>query len=317
MSVILKDEFLVADKEMRKVYNDTMIDLANDDKNIVLLEADLMGAIATKGFSQTHPDQFINIGIMEQNMMGVAAGLNVRGLKPYVHTFGPFATRRCFDQLFLSIGYAGLNAVIIGSDAGVTAAHNGGTHMPFEDLGLVRLIPNMKVYEVSDPVQFENVLRQVNDKFELSYIRIVRKNTLSLYEKPSTFELGKGVVLKDGTDVTIVASGIMVEKALGAAKLLEAEGVSTAVIDMFTIKPIDKTLLEQYAEKTKCIVTAENHNIIGGLGSAVLEALAEKAVRVKQVGVMNRYGQVGPQPFLEEEYNLLSKDIVKAVKEML
>lgn len=315
MSVLLKNEYKNAEKEMRQVYNDTLIELAKEDPNIVLLEADLMGAIKTNGFQEAYPDRTINIGIMEQNMMGVAAGLNLRGLKPYVHTFGPFATRRCFDQLFLSLGYAGLNAVIIGSDAGVTAAHNGGTHMPFEDLGLVRLVPNMTVYEVSDPVQFENVLRQVNDKFELSYIRIVRKSTLSLYEQPSTFKLGKGVVLKEGLDATIVASGIMVEKALQAHEILKSEGIHVSVIDMFRIKPIDRDLLKDYAEKTNCIITAENHNVIGGLGSAVLEALSDVAVKVKQVGVQNRYGQVGPQSFLEKEYHLDAIDIVKAVKE--
>lgn len=317
MSVILKNEFKIAKKEMRQVYNDTLIELAKEDANIVLLEADLMGAIKTNGFQEAYPERTINIGIMEQNMMGVAAGLNVRGLKPYVHTFGPFATRRCFDQLFLSLGYAGLNAVIIGSDAGVTASHNGGTHMPFEDLGLARLVPNMTVYEVSDPVQFENVLRQVNDKFELSYIRIVRKSTLSLYEQPSTFKLGKGVVLKEGLDATVVASGIMVEKALEAHDILNKQGIHVSVIDMFRIKPIDSKLLRDYAQKTRGIVTAENHNIIGGLGSAVLEALSDVAVKVKQVGVHNRYGQVGPQAFLEKEYQLTADEIVKAVKELL
>ncbi|MEC9485714.1 MAG: transketolase family protein [Candidatus Izemoplasma sp.] len=317
MSIKLKKEFKPAKKEMRLAYNDTMVKLAKEDDRVVLLEADLMGSIKTSGFQKKFPERTINIGIMEQNMMGVAAGLNIRGMKPYIHSFAQFATRRAFDQLFLSLGYSDLNATIIGSDAGVSASHNGGTHMPFEDLGLVRLVPNMTVLEMSDPVMFEDVLTQLNDKNMLSYIRIVRKETLGVYEEGSTFEIGKGIVLKEGIDATIVASGMMVASALKASKTLEQEGINVSVIDMFTIKPIDKDLLEQYADKTGFILTCDNHNIIGGLGSAVLEALETHPVKVKRLGVKDRFGQVGPQDFLEEEYELTPQDIVKAVKENL
>ncbi len=317
MSVKLKKEFKTADKEMRLTYNDTMVKLAKADERVVLLEADLMGSIKTSGFQKEFPERTINIGIMEQNMMGVAAGLNIRGLKPYIHSFAQFATRRAFDQLFLSLGYSQLNATIIGSDAGVTASHNGGTHMPFEDLGLVRLVPNMTVMEMSDPVMFENILTQLNEKDMLSYVRIVRKDTLGVYEEGSTFDIGKGVVLKEGNDATIVASGIMVASALKASEKLAEEGINVSVIDMFTIKPIDEALLHEYADKTKFILTCDNHNIIGGLGSAVLEALESHPVKVKRLGVKDRFGQVGPQDFLEKEYELTPDDIVKAVKENL
>jgi transketolase len=232
-----------------------------------------------------------------------------------MHTFGPFATRRCFDQLFLSIGYANLTAKVIGSDAGVSAAHNGGTHMPFEDIGLMRLIPNATVLEMSDHIMFEDILKQISEKPGLDYIRIVRKSMIQIYEEGSTFEIGKGNVLRDGTDVTIVASGIMIKEALDAADILEEYKISAAVIDMWTIKPIDTDLLKTYNAKTKLVVTAENHNIIGGLGSAVLEALDTEQTIVKRIGVQDRFGQVGTQDFLQEEYGLTSKNIVNTVLE--
>ena len=284
---------------------------------MVALEADLMGAIKTASVQSTHPGNFVNCGIMEANMIGVASGLSVRGLKPYVHTFGPLATRRCFDQLYLSIGYSKLNAKIIGSDAGVCAAHNGGTHMPFEDLSLVRAIPEAVVMEMSDAVMFKDILKQTSNIHGLQYMRITRKNMTQLYNENSTFEIGKGIVLREGTDVVIVATGIMLSEALVARDLLAKEGISAAIIDMFTIKPLDKALMTEYALNTKLVVTAENHNIIGGLGSAVLEALESTTTKVVRVGVKDRFGQVGTQEFLQKEYGLTAEAIVLAVKENL
>ncbi|PAT01900.1 transketolase [Candidatus Izimaplasma bacterium ZiA1] len=317
MSILLKQVPALAKEEMRKVYSNTMSELANENKNIVLMEADLMGAIATKGYMDAHPDRFINVGIMEQHMMGLAAGLSVRGMVPFVHTFGPFATRRSYDQVFLSLGYAGLNAKIIGSDAGISASHNGGTHMPFEDIGLMRLIPNATVLEMSDHVMFDDVLKQVTDTYGLHYIRIVRKNMVQLYEAGSKFEIGKGITLREGNDAVIIATGIMIAEALKASEELKKEGINVGVVDMFTIKPLDTKLVKELAKSTKLIVTAENHNIIGGLGSAVLEALEDVPSKVKRVGVNDLFGQVGPQDFLQEEYKLTSKEIIRVIKENL
>jgi len=317
MSILLKQVPALAKEEMRKVYSNTMSELANDNKNIVLMEADLMGAIATKGYMDAHPDRFINVGIMEQHMMGLAAGLSVRGMVPFVHTFGPFATRRSYDQVFLSLGYAGLNAKIIGSDAGISASHNGGTHMPFEDIGLMRLIPNATVLEMSDHVMFDDILKQVTDTYGLHYIRIVRKNMVQLYEKGSKFEIGKGIKLREGNDAVIIATGIMIAEALKASEELKKEGINVGVVDMFTIKPLDTKLVKELAKSTKLIVTAENHNIIGGLGSAVLEALEDVPSKVKRVGVNDLFGQVGPQDFLQEEYKLTSSEIIRVIKENL
>lgn len=317
MSVKILKEYINSPVELRKVFAQSLNDLIDNNKKVVALEADLMGAIATKPVFQKHPENFVNCGIMEANMVGVASGLSVRGMIPYMHTFGPFATRRCYDQLFLSIAYSGLNLKVIGSDAGVTAQHNGGTHMPFEDLGLMRLIPTATVMDMSDHVMFKNIMEQTEKIHGLQYIRIVRKNMAQMYEEGSTFEIGKGIVLREGTDVTIVANGIMLKEAIDAREILAEEGISAAVIDMFTIKPIDTDLLKDYASKTKLIVTAENHNHIGGLGSAVLEALETTPSRVVRIGVKDRFGQVGTQDFLQEEYNLTKEDIVKAVKENL
>ncbi len=317
MSVNILDKAIDSPIELRNVYAETLSELIEDNKKVIALEADLMGAIKTASVQNKHPKNFINCGIMEANMVGVASGLSVRGLVPYMHTFGPFATRRCFDQLFLSVGYSKLNVKVVGSDAGVCAAHNGGTHMPFEDLALVRVIPDAIVMEMSDAVMFKNILKQTSTLYGLHYIRITRKNMMQLYKDDSVFEIGKGIVLREGSDVVIVATGIMLQEALEARDILSKDGISVAVIDMFTIKPIDKNLLLEYSNKTKLIVTAENHNIIGGLGSAVLEALDTIKTKVVRVGVKDRFGQVGTQQFLQEEFGLTANDIVKAVKENL
>jgi transketolase len=305
-------------RELRKVYASTLLDMMEQDENVVALEADLMSAITTKSVQDKYRDRLINCGIQEANMMGVAAGLSVTGMIPFVHSFGIFVTRRAYDQLFLSLGYAQLNARIIGSDAGVTAQHNGGTHMPFEDLALVNAIPNSIVLEMSDDTMFEKVLKQTKDEYGLYYFRIVRKEMRKLYHDDQTFTVGKGIVLEDGNDATIVASGIMVEEALKAREILKKDGIDAAVIDMFTIKPIDEDLLVKYAKKTKLVVTAENHNVNGGLGSMVTQCISEKApVKMRHIGVKESFGQVGTKDYLQKVYHLTAEDIVDAVKDGL
>ncbi|KGM44563.1 transketolase family protein [Neobacillus niacini] len=304
--------------EMRQMYARTLVELAQANPDVIALEADLMSAIATNKIVKDIPNQIINTGIMEANMMGVAAGLSLTGKIPYVHTFGQFATRRTFDQLFVSGSYAKTNIKILGSDAGVTAEHNGGTHMAFEDLGLVRLLPQAKVYEVSDSTMLRYLLRKIEKEFGIHYIRTIRKNAVKLYDENEVFEEGKGKVLREGSDVTIIASGIMVAESLKAADLLLEEGIEASVIDMFSIKPIDKDLIVKYAKKTGAIVTAENHNVIGGLGSAVAEVLSEHCpTKMRRIGVKEQFGQVGKLEYLKEFYKLTPKDIVAAVKEIL
>lgn len=303
--------------EMRQMYARTLVELAKGNPDVIALEADLMSAISTNKIVNEIPTQIINSGIMEANMIGVAAGLSLTGKIPYVHTFGQFATRRTFDQLFVSGAYAKTNIKILGSDAGVTAEHNGGTHMAFEDLGLVRLLPQTTVYEVSDSTMLRYLLKKVEKEYGIHYIRTIRKNAVKLYDENEVFEEGKGKVLREGGDVTIIASGIMVAESLKAADLLHEEGIEATVIDMFTIKPIDKDLIVKYASKTKAVVTAENHNVIGGLGSGVAEVLSEHCpTKMRRIGVKEQFGQVGKLEYLKEFYKLTPKDIAAAAKEL-
>jgi transketolase len=304
--------------EMRQMYARTLVELAKGNPNVIALEADLMSAISTNKIVNEIPTQIINSGIMEANMIGVAAGLSLTGKIPYVHTFGQFATRRTFDQLFVSGSYAKTNIKILGSDAGVTAEHNGGTHMAFEDLGLVRLLPQATVYEVSDSTMLRYLLKKIEKEHGIHYIRTIRKNAVKLYDENEVFEDGKGKVLREGSDLTIIASGIMVAESLKAADLLHEEGIEATVIDMFSIKPIDKDLIVKYAGKTGAVVTAENHNVIGGLGSAVAEVLSEHCpTRMRRIGVKEQFGQVGKLEYLKQFYQLTPKDIAGAAKELL
>ncbi len=311
VKLLNKDEKTI---QLRAVYANTMAELMKTDENIVLLEADLSSASTTVKKTKDFPNRIINCGIQEANMIGVAAGLSLIGMKPFVHSFAPFVSRRPYDQVFLSLGYAKLSATIIGSDGGVAAEHNGGTHMPFEDVALYRAIPHATVMEMSDAVMFDDILRQLKDRKGLHYVRITRKEVKALYAPGSTFEIGKGIVLKDGTDVTIVATGLLLEEALLAHEMLKEKGISAAVLDLFTIKPIDQELLVEYAKKTKFMVTAENHNVIGGLFSAVTESLAQVyPTKVLPIGVKEQFGQVGLKPYLKKFYGLTANDIVELV----
>ena len=312
MTLILEQ----TEKEMRQVYAETVYELAQQDPKVIVMEADLSSAMSTGLLKDTLPGQYINVGIMEANMMSMAAGLNVTGRKPFLHSFGQFLTRRAFDQLFVSLGYSQLSAVLVGSDAGVTAEHNGGTHMTFEDMGLMRSVPKASVYEASDPTLLKYLLKKGYEEGGLHYIRTIRKATAKLYDEDTNFE--KAQVLREGNDVTIVASGIMVAEALQAAETLRKEGIEATVIDMFYIKPLDGETLLKAAKKTGKVVTAENHNVNNGLGSAVCEYLAENyPVPVRRIGVKEQFGQVGLTPYLQEVYELTASDIVKASKELI
>ncbi|RRD40502.1 transketolase family protein [Leptotrichia sp. OH3620_COT-345] len=318
MIKVYNGDFKKDDIEMRKVYSTVLSRLMEKDNRIVALEADLMSSMTMDAVQKEKPDKVINCGIMEANMIGVAGGMSIAGKYPFVHTFTAFASRRCFDQLFMSAAYQKNNIKVIASDAGVTAVHNGGTHMSFEDMGIMRGLANTVVMEMTDGVMFENVLEQIALKDGFYWIRTMRKNAATVYEKGSIFEIGKGNVLKDGNDITLIANGIMVCQALEAAKKLEKEGKSVAVIDMFTLNPIDKELIIKYADKTGKIITCENHSIHNGLGSAVAEVMAEKGnARLKRIGIKERYGQVGTLDFLMEEYELTSEHIYSAALELL
>lgn len=300
---------------MRDAYCRTLMDMAAADPRICVLDADLVGSSGMKPFFKAYPDRAINAGIAEANMIGVAAGLSATGKVPFAHSFGIFASRRVCDQIFMSCAYAKLNVRIVGSDPGVTAAYNGGTHMPFEDMGVLRSIPQITLIEPSDPVMLADLIRQLGDLYGVYYIRMARKNMVGLYEQGSTFTIGKGNVLRDGHDVSLVASGILVAEALHAAESLAAEGISARVVDLFTWKPMDTELIAACAADTGAIVTAENHNTVGGLGAAVSEAVcAKNPCPMEMVGTDDRFGQVGTEDWLRGEYGLNAERIVAAAK---
>jgi transketolase len=305
-------------KPYKSVFAETMEAIVTSDEDVVYIDCDLMNSFGTLGLWKKNPRQVINAGIAEANAMGIAGGLSAAGKKPYVHTFSTFASRRCFDQIFLTIGYGGNSVRILGSDAGVTAAFNGGTHMSFEDLALMRTIPDATVIESSDGVMLESMLRQVKDRPGVSYLRTSRKTYPSIYSSDHSFTIGKGQVVRDGDFATIFACGLMVSEAMKAACILEKDGVHVQVVDLFTIKPLDRELIRNCAERTGLLITAENHNVVGGLGDAVAATVAEMglAVQFRKIGVQDRYGSVGPQDYLQEYYGLTAENILSILREM-
>jgi len=309
----------MSDKDMREVYTETLIEMAESNDKICVMEADLMRATGTNPFKEKFPERTFNVGVAEANMVGVASGLSAGGKIPFAATFGCFAARRTFDQFFISANYAQQNVKLAGTDPGVSAGFNGGTHMPFEDIGLMRTIPNLVIFEASDTVSLKQLLKQAADHKGSTYMRLQRKGKNTHYSESDKFELGKGHVLKEGSDVTIIASGyVMVPEAIAAAEILAKEGVSVTLIDMHTVKPLDKQLVIDCADKTGAIVVCENHQKAGGLFAAVSELLAEeKPTPVQAVAVEDLFGQVGTPAFLQEAYGLTKENIVAKAKKVM
>lgn len=300
----------------KNVLGETISQILADDPRVVYLDADLMSCIGTAKLPGK-TERAIDCGIAEANMIGIACGLSAVGMHPIAHTFGPFASRRCFDQLFLSGGYAKNSVTVIGTDPGVTAAFNGGTHMPFEDMALYRTIPDAIVVDVTDVSMLVSFLRQFQSVRGVKYLRVGRKESYPVYPADYAFQIGKGAVLRTGSDAVIVASGIMVHEALQAAEELERAGISAAVIDPVTVKPLDEALIRSWAEKTGALVTAENHNRIGGLTSAVQAAVCGMPLRFGVVAVEDCFGEVGPQSYLQERFGLTAGHIVQTTKAAL
>ena len=305
--------------EMRKVFVETLDELMKEDGRVIALEADLGGASGFSKLKNSHPSQFINVGIAEANMMGIAAGLSMRGRVPFVHTFAPFAVRRACDQIFLEGAYAGNTINIYGSDPGACAAQNGGTHTTLEDIAIMRAIPTVEVYDPADGVQLRWVVRELAGRKGVHYIRAARKGMPDIYAEGSSFETGRGCVLREGKDVLLVAAGLGLKLALEAAEQLRAEGIDAGVIDMFTIAPLDTELLKAQIPGKKLVVTVENHGITNGLGSAVAEVIAGEGygVRLSRIGSRNQFGQVGSQEYLMKAYGLTVENILDTVKRHL
>lgn len=304
--------------EMRKVLCDTMTDLMSQNDNIVFMDADLAEANGTMPLRKMFPERAFDTGISEQNMASMAAGMSAYGMNPYICTFTAFSTRRICDQIAISMSYAKQNIKIIGTDAGIASELNGGTHMSFEDIGVLRSIPGVTIIDVCDEVELRKVLIETVNYEGVIYIRMPRKQVPKVYEEDDNFELLRGNILREGKDITIFTTGIMISKALEAYELLKKEGISAEVVALHTIKPIDKDIVIKSLKKTKRAVTCENHNIIGGLYSSICEISCSEVLSViKAIGINDHFGEVGSMKFLSKKYGMDSEDIVKKCKEVI
>ena len=303
----------------REAYGKALAQLAKTNENIVVLDADLSKSTKTADFKDVCPERFFNMGIAEANMMGVAAGLSTCGKTPFVSTFAMFAAGRAFEQIRNSICYPKLNVKVCATHAGLTVGEDGASHQAIEDLALMRSIPNMTVICPADDVETEAAIKAISEFEGPCYVRLGRLPVNTINDaKTYEFKLGKGVTLKEGNDVTIVATGIMVDTALEACNILAKEGINARVINIHTLKPLDTELLVKAAKETKAIVTVEEHSIIGGLGSAVAEALSEECpVPVLKVGVNDVFGESGKPDELLKKYGLTAEAVVEKVKKSI
>ena len=303
--------------EMRAVYAECLAKLMEEDKHVVVLDADLAKASGTRKLYEQFPDQMFNCGIAEQNMASIAAGLSSYGYKPFIESFTPFATRRICDQIAISISYAKSNVKIVGTDPGISAELNGGTHMSMEDIGVLRSIPGVVIFEPVDVVQLRAAMPVINAYDGCVYIRMFRKETPQVFGEDYTFDLFKADLLKEGKDLSIFVSGMLTADVLEAEKALAAEGISAEIINIHTIKPIDRESVIASARKTGAVLTVENHNVMGGLHSAVLEALSQEKIPALAVGVQDRFGEVGKIPYLKQVMGMTAEDIALAAKQVL
>ena len=296
-----------------------VVDLAAEHPEIVFLDADLSSCIGSTTFQKTYPDRFFNCGIAEANMVGVAAGLASTGLVPFIHSFGCFASRRDYDQLFISVGYTHQTVHVIGSDPGITAQYNGGTHMPFEDIALMRQIPGMVIVEPSDAQSLYELTLQVYANGHSSYIRTPRKGICFRYSPEDKIELGKGIELADGKDVAIIATGaLMVDAAVEAEKMLAADGIKATVVDLHTIRPLDTELIEKVASRTGHVLVCENGRYAGGIGEMIAGHLAAvNPVKMGFVNVGERFGEVGNLKYLSSVFGFTADNVAQKAKELL
>ena len=303
----------------REAYGKALAALANTNENVVVLDADLSKSTKTADFKAVAPEKFFNMGIAEGNMMGVAAGLSTCGKVPFVSTFAMFAAGRAFEQIRNSICYPKLNVKVCATHAGLTVGEDGASHQAIEDISLMRSVPNMVVINPADDIETEAAIKAVAEMEGPCYVRLGRMAVSRVNDEANyNFVIGKGITLAEGNDVAIIATGIMVEAALEAKEELAKEGINARVINIHTIKPIDEELIIKAAKETGVIVTAEEHSIIGGLGSAVAEVVSENCpVPVLRVGVKDTFGESGKPNELLEKYGLTSNNIVNKVKEVI
>ena len=309
----------MADKiATRQAYGEALVELGKEHDNLVVMDADLSGSTKTAMFAKEFPERFFNMGIAEQNMYGAAAGLALSGKIVCASTFAMFATGRAFEVIRNSIGYTGANVKVCASHAGITVGEDGASHQTFEDIALMRTIPGMTVVNPSDAVATKKLLRQIVEMDGPCYFRVGRAAVPVFYGEDDEITLGKGNLIRDGKDVTIIATGIMVSAAYDAAVMLAEEGIDARVIDIHTIKPIDEEIIIKAAEETGAIVTAEEHGVIGGLGDAVAQVVVkEHPCRMAMVGQQDTFGESGKPDQLLAKYNMTADDIAEAVRKVL
>ncbi|MBR0456635.1 MAG: transketolase family protein [Firmicutes bacterium] len=309
----------MADKiATRQAYGEALVELGKEYDNLVVMDADLSGSTKTGMFAKAYPDRFFNMGIAEQNMYGVASGLALSGKIVCASTFAMFATGRAFEIIRNSIGYTGANVKICASHAGITVGEDGASHQTFEDIALMRTIPGMMVVNPSDAVAAKKLLRQIVEIEGPCYFRVGRAAVPVFYNEEDEITLGKGNLIRDGKDVSIIATGIMVNEAYEAAKTLAGEGIDVRVIDIHTIKPIDEEIIIKAAQETGAIVTAEEHGVIGGLGDAVAQVVVKNCpCKMAMVGQLDTFGESGKPDQLLAKYKMTADDIADAVRSVL
>lgn len=305
-------------KATRNAFGEALLEIGKENPDVVVLGADVTGSVKTDLFQKNFPDRFFSVGIAEQDMIGTAAGLAVVGKIPIASSFGVFASGRPYDQIRQSVAYSNLNVKIFASHCGLTVGQDGATHQSLEDIALMRVLPNMIVLSPSDYVETKKMTRAVIYHKGPAYVRFFRENSPVFNDTNTTFEIGKAIKLIDGYDVTIIACGLQVWEAILAEEVLSAEGIGVRVINMHTIKPIDRGMIVEAAIETGAIVTAEDHQLAGGLGSAVAEVLVQTMpVPQEFVAVMDTFGESGTASELMKKYNIDKDAIVKAVKKVL
>ena len=301
----------------REAYGKALVELGEQNKKVVVLDADLAGATMTKYFKAAHPDRFFDCGIAEANMMNIGAGLSTMGLVPFCSTFAMFGAGRAYEQIRNSIAYPKFNVKICCSHAGVSVGEDGGSHQAIEDIALMRVIPGMTVIVPADAKEARKATFALADFHGPAYMRLARLAT-PVFEEDYPFEIGKANVLREGKDAAVFACGLMVNEALEAAKLLAAEGIEISVINVHTIKPIDAECVTKYAEKCGNVVTVEEHSVIGGLGDAVADVLMGKVCcKFRKIGVNDQFGQSGKAADALREYGLTADQIAAKIKETL
>ena len=303
-------------KAIRAAYGEAVTKIGATNDKIIVLDADLSGATQTKFFKKEFPDRFYNVGIAEENLMGIAAGLAYQGFIPFASTFAVFGTGRAFEIVRNQIAYVNLNVKLALTHAGISVGEDGGSHQSIEDIALMRSLPNMTVIVPCDSIETEKAVKAAAEYVGPVYLRLARPAVEDVTKTDDKFEIGKAQILKDGKDACIIACGLMVGKAIEAANELTSNGIDTAVINMHTIKPLDKETILKYNSKCKVIVTAEEHSVIGGLGSAVAETIAgTSGAKFAMVGIEDKFGHSGSQDKLFEEYGLTKDNIIKKVKD--